>query len=114
MVSECLATAWWCSLVESSMNDCPDGWSASVLPARGAFGCWGWVWNLAGWFGWVVLAHCWVLRDHTSLRTQSSGWALGHSLLGLGLGLGGFLEASFAEAGPGGRVGVLVGVVFGC
>jgi hypothetical protein len=23
-----------------------------------------WVWNLAGWFLLVVLAHCWVLKDH--------------------------------------------------
>ena len=109
MVSECLATAWWCSLVESSMNGCPGGWSASVLPVL--FG--GWVWNLAGCSVGVVLAHCWVLRDHTGLRAGSTDRVFGS---GLRAGSSGrdLLEASFVRVSPFGGVRVLVGVVFGC
>ena len=49
--------AWWCSLVESSMNDRPGFGSASVLPVAGLlFGVvLGWVWNVAGvGVGWLV------------------------------------------------------------
>jgi hypothetical protein len=60
----------------------------------------GWVWNLVGWFGGMVLAHCWGSEgSHDS------------SPRGPVRGCGG---ASFAEAAPVGVVGVLVGVVFGC
>jgi hypothetical protein len=66
MVSECLATVWWC-LTSGIVDErpVPEGWSASVLQlslvSGGLRGTWSAV--HAG----LVLAHCWVLRDHTIL-----------------------------------------------